>query len=1063
MQKIKRTLYFILILITAVFSVPSKYVYAVLDDALLDKFSANNIMFYDPTDCKPGSSGGAIHLNVNDLPQRAIEIFEAEGVEELAKKNLAAYQKGAAAAGIPWQVVAALHFREASMRSDLSIANGQPLGVGLSIDGQPIGDTLEEDAVIAATSFVSNGKAVYGGDVSTDFNIDNLANAFLAYNRGSMYKAAGEPYTKSPYVMNYIDEEHAGMRFIHADSWFGNKHYNNLEGKVDGHPGALAVFIYLGGSMEGGGSSGLVGAYSGDGSDVTWIGDSISAMSDAEIKAKLPNADIYSKGSKHFWMDASDSAGGQSGITILRQLSEQNKVRDILVFALGTNDPNAVTMENIQTVLDLAKNAKQIIFMTNHTLDANYDKNNENFKAAAANDSRVKVADWEAAVKGKETQYLTAGDNYVHPKDQAARELFVQTIIDAMNGDSKSVDECCEPMNGTNGNELLFQSEKYDMSDGQLKGILAVIKNENGGTLGAVKFEASIMANLFEKNRPTKSHTPENLVEYIRTPTQQYGGDGWFSTFADYDENYSGYSNAEFEAVKDVFNNGRRTIPPEVVEHDDIGDIHHIELDGQTVDKMDIKNWVKGKTKVIQDLNHDGAADSGEGYIFYEWANPEGTVISSSSDPPGTGDPFGYFASNPPKGDGIAGGSVEACCASSSIGGVTKKTIDGTEYAFPIAGATQANYLNVSTFGAGETVLSRLPCGDYSPGTCHHDYHAVDMGIMMEMVTGHDPTAQDYGGESGFSNMYYNSAGATVVAVTAGTIRYVKEYTPRVPPEWHSKCAQIGLEGDDGTYYWMGHLDLASAKVTAGQHVNAGDELIKIGAPQCAQSTQSHLHIDTKNGTLGAGKDTSWIVRLMDELWEALPSSDNGVSGSASASSCGDGMLGDLPAGGMNEEQAKALMEKYKELVFEYKGKTHFEMTNRKGETVSWDNNCAPKSGDRDPGVLKNCVSFTRWFVNTYSTLDFKGRVGDGGAIVDNLKARGIPTGTEPKPYAIFSWKNGGFGHTGIVLGVNDDGTFIVGESGCSATWDSDWVSRAHTYKLSDYAWEFAYIDEYLQ
>ena len=232
---------------------------------------------------------------------------------------------------------------------------------------------------------------------------------------------------------------------------------------------------------------------------------------------------------------------------------------------------------------------------------------------------------------------MTAGDNYVHPKDQAARELFVQTIIDAMNGDSKSVDECCEPMNGTNGNELLFQSEKYDMSDGQLKGILAVIKNENGGTLGAVKFEASIMANLFEKNRPTKSHTPENLVEYIRTPTQQYGGDGWFSTFADYDENYSGYSNAEFEAVKDVFNNGRRTIPPEVVEHDDIGDIHHIELDGQTVDKMDIKNWVKGKTKIIQDLNHDGEADNGEGYIFYEWANPEGTVISSSSDPPGTG------------------------------------------------------------------------------------------------------------------------------------------------------------------------------------------------------------------------------------------------------------------------------------------------------------------------------------------------------------------------------------------------------------------------------------------
>ena len=56
------------------------------------------------------------------------------------------------------------------------------------------------------------------------------------------------------------------------------------------------------------------GAYDGDGSDVTWIGDSISEMSKDVIKQKIPKVDLHAKVSKHFWLDASDSAGGDSGL-----------------------------------------------------------------------------------------------------------------------------------------------------------------------------------------------------------------------------------------------------------------------------------------------------------------------------------------------------------------------------------------------------------------------------------------------------------------------------------------------------------------------------------------------------------------------------------------------------------------------------------------------------------------------------------------------------------------------------------------------------------------------------
>ena len=265
-----------------------------------------------------------------------------------------------------------------------------------------------------------------------------------------------------------------------------------------------------------------------------------------------------------------------------------------------------------------------------------------------------------------------------------------------------------------------------------------------------------------------------------------------------------------------------------------------------------------------------------------------------------------------PKGNGIAGASSSACC-DRTIGGVTKKTIDGTEYAFPLAGATQSNYLNASTF-PGESVLSRLPCNDYSPGTCHHDYHAVDMGIMMEMVTGKDPTADDYGGESGFSNMYYNSAGATVVAITAGTVEYVGEY--------------------------------------------------------------------------------------------------------------------------------------------------------KNGETRSWSNNCTALDSDGRSydGVLKNCVSFTKWFVYTYVDIPAGFEIqGDGAQVVGYMKGDGFPTGTEPRPYVVFSWSNSGYGHTGIVLGVNDDGSFIVGESSCSARWDSPMIANVGKHTLDDHDWTFAYTDDYIK
>ncbi len=174
------------------------------------------------------------------------------------------------------------------------------------------------------------------------------------------------------------------------------------------------------------------GEYSGDGSDITWIGDSISNMSESIIKEKVPKADLHTQVSKHFWMDASSSAGGDSGTTILEDLSGQGKVRKILIFALGTNDPNAVNTEQIKKVIQLASNATRIVFTTNHTTKANYDTNNSNFKSIADNDSKVALADWQKLIQGKEDQYLSSDG--VHPKDNDAMEAFVSEILSVAGG-----------------------------------------------------------------------------------------------------------------------------------------------------------------------------------------------------------------------------------------------------------------------------------------------------------------------------------------------------------------------------------------------------------------------------------------------------------------------------------------------------------------------------------------------------------------------------------------------------------------------------------------------------
>ena len=214
-------------------------------------YELNDILFYnkdalEPSTCTPASSFSN-NLDAQSLPAETISKLETMNVKEKAEKNKSSYLLGEKAAGVPWMMLAALHFREGSMDPSKSIADGEKLGTGISVDGVKIGDTLDEDAVLAAQHFLKMAKSVYKIDVTKDnLTTEEMGNSFLAYNRGSLYKRDGLDYSKSGYVMQGIDANHIGGDWKYLDPFGGHSKSRQL---TNGNPGALAVMAYLGANV----------------------------------------------------------------------------------------------------------------------------------------------------------------------------------------------------------------------------------------------------------------------------------------------------------------------------------------------------------------------------------------------------------------------------------------------------------------------------------------------------------------------------------------------------------------------------------------------------------------------------------------------------------------------------------------------------------------------------------------------------------------------------------------------------------------------------------------------
>jgi hypothetical protein len=124
------------------------------------------------------------------------------------------------------------------------------------------------------------------------------------------------------------------------------------------------------------------------------------------------------------------------------------------------------------------------------------------------------------------------------------------------------------------------------------------------------------------------------------------------------------------------------------------------------------------------------------------------------------------------------------------------------------------------------------------------------------------------------------------------------------------------------------------------------------------------------------------------------------VSAKSSNCNCGKSNGTFSLTGGLTEEQAQALADDF-----------------NTGAISRWST-----PGNETYDVLNNCVSFSKYITRVMTDLQWGG--GNGGEIVNKLVASnpGLESGTEPRPFSIFSVAN----HTGFVVAVNGDDVLTV-------------------------------------
>ena len=162
------------------------------------------------------------------------------------------------------------------------------------------------------------------------------------------------------------------------------------------------------------------------GDQITWIGDSLSALAGEELMNEMFSGvdygETYNGTSINDYIRSGKSintnAGGPSALDILENIKNKGKLRPYLVFAVGANYPqwDLQSKEDIDKFLRLVGDETQVLILTSKAISPHdmagggYDNNNTKLKELGDSHSNITIADWASEVK--DDYYIDDGVHY---------------------------------------------------------------------------------------------------------------------------------------------------------------------------------------------------------------------------------------------------------------------------------------------------------------------------------------------------------------------------------------------------------------------------------------------------------------------------------------------------------------------------------------------------------------------------------------------------------------------------------------------------------------------------
>ncbi len=462
------------------------------------------VPYHNIEPCVPGGGNFSIGDNKDYEGNQILKDDELEKV----KRYQPVYQKIASKHGMPWQIFAAIHYRESSLKHGSTInSEGKcegPYGIspgenwlcGNEYDDEKFEKVTERLATDLEEKLRNKG----GGDwndpnvvMEVLFRYNGMAGVYIQQGRSLGFDEAGARRGEgSPYVANMLDEKRDPTK--NGSNWGQIKHdYRSIEYPANKDYGAFVVYLGLGGGS--GSSGGGASIEKRIEERAFWVGD----------KRAIGLQNAGGKNDKDIWVTDENDGYDWFVNTAINQVSGQlkesegqaqnsqdqskdkkdkdkdkDKKGDTIVFALGVNDMAGGAKRYTDKLKELvadngawAKARKVLVVSVNPVLEsktqiknADIEKFNNELKSGLSGSKKLEYIDVYTKFKKdiKETDFEDDGINY---KSELNKKIY-EFIRD---GDpDRNKDECGEASTGLNG------------SIADVAKAMAAWENEPGGT-----------------------------------------------------------------------------------------------------------------------------------------------------------------------------------------------------------------------------------------------------------------------------------------------------------------------------------------------------------------------------------------------------------------------------------------------------------------------------------------------------------------------------------------------------------------------------------------------------